>query len=506
MLSKIPFRIAGAAMLGTVALLGTNAANAAINLDADSKRDAAVTYAMETVTESVTGKDGRTYYMVSNAANSMDVSGMVGVGAVSGSVRTMTFTLHDMVFTSTSAPTVVIGASTAVVTDGACQTGGTAASRREGGQAGDNSVSFLVGGISSDTSDVVCLDFANLAVSANGGGVSMKVVDNLPPVAMHEVSYPGAVALEMAVMAESTPMSATALVADQYKTLGQGDDLAAMAAANMGNIMVSGMTEYHDAADDTDVVVADDLYTSVDTTARVGANTETAIAATESTVVFMGDFSLASSVTLDDDAMCVEETDTGTAQTGDLRMPMENDMRDTSRLRTQPLAAVGNNYLCIHVLAKDHRDAMAIDPAGPYKAMITFKGTPTDAKHPPMPMTVELGSIMRDGTNVRIPFITVNERHHQRIVIMNRGGDAFYDMSFMMEEGKTATPGMMASGTLPGGVVTVLSLRNDDVVSVEGGTRTAATLSVEAEEANISVSSVIHSPDTGNTDTVVLQP
>ena len=28
MLSKTPFRIAGAAMLGTVALLGTNAANA----------------------------------------------------------------------------------------------------------------------------------------------------------------------------------------------------------------------------------------------------------------------------------------------------------------------------------------------------------------------------------------------------------------------------------------------------------------------------------------------
>ena len=38
-----------------------------------------------------------------------------------------------------------------------------------------------------------------------------------------------------------------------------------------------------------------------------------------------------------------------------------------------------------------------------------------------------------------------------------------------------------------------------------GGTRTAASLSIEAEPDNISVSSVVHSPTTGNTDTVVIE-
>ena len=66
MSSRKPFGVVGAAMLGIVALLGTNAANAVLNLDTDT---GGVTYAKETLT--VTGSvtvAGETYYMVSGAS------------------------------------------------------------------------------------------------------------------------------------------------------------------------------------------------------------------------------------------------------------------------------------------------------------------------------------------------------------------------------------------------------------------------------------------------------
>ena len=531
MLSKIPFRIAGAAMLGTVALLGTNAANAAINLDATStvKRDPAITYAMETVTTMVTGKDGGTYYEVSNTNSSMDVYGKIGVGGVSGTVRTVTFTLHGMVFTADSAPALRVGVlDTQVVSDACATAAGAATSLRTGGAAGDSKVSFILDGTdvpARDATAIACLDVAELAVSANGGGVSMKVADNLADPAMHESTYPGAVGLSTALAATRTAMEAKTFVADKYKTLGAMSDTEGMAYATVGKVAVSMMTDYHAAGGtraDEDVTM-EDLFVASDTEAANDAARTTSIPSTESTVTFMGDFSFASMVTMDDDMDCMAADADGTADasppTGDLRMAEVNGVRDTTKLKPQPLGAMlgtlGNEdegvsmypgmYLCIHVLDKEHRDAMAIPEAGPYMAMFKFAGGTTDAKHPAMPMTLELGKITRDGTNVRIPFVTVNERHHQRIVIMNRGGEAFYDMTFMVEDGRTAMPGADASGMLPAGKVTVLSLRNDDVVTVDGGTRTSANLSIEAEPSNISVSTIIHSPDTGNTDTVVIQ-
>ena len=62
MLSRKPLGVVGAAMLGIMALLGTNAANAVIDLDGDDTDG--VTFAQETITSSLQGKDGTTYYVV----------------------------------------------------------------------------------------------------------------------------------------------------------------------------------------------------------------------------------------------------------------------------------------------------------------------------------------------------------------------------------------------------------------------------------------------------------
>ena len=72
MLSRKPLGVIGAAMLGIMALLMTNAANAVIGLDGDDT--GGVIFAQETITSSLEGRDGTTYYVVkggtgANSAN-----------------------------------------------------------------------------------------------------------------------------------------------------------------------------------------------------------------------------------------------------------------------------------------------------------------------------------------------------------------------------------------------------------------------------------------------------
>ena len=168
--------------------------------------------------------------------------------------------------------------------------------------------------------------------------------------------------------------------------------------------------------------------------------------------------------------------------------------------------AANSANLCIQVRDTDDPDAVEIpEVVDPYTVTTTYEVGTTDAAFKPMGKTSNLGRIDRDGTTVRFPYLTTNDRYHQRIVILNRGGMAEYRMSFMDEEGKMATPGMDALGMLAAKKTTVLSLRDDDVVMIEGGTRTSGTLIVEAQQGNISVATVLHNVSTGNTDTVVLK-
>ena len=73
MSSRKPFGVVGATMLGIMALLGTNAANAILDLDEDT---GGVTYAKETLTGigSVTVA-GETYYMVSGTGRHIGCDG-----------------------------------------------------------------------------------------------------------------------------------------------------------------------------------------------------------------------------------------------------------------------------------------------------------------------------------------------------------------------------------------------------------------------------------------------
>ena len=78
MLSRKPLGIVSVAILGIMALLGTNAANAVISLDGDDM--GGVTFAQETITSSLEGRDGATYYVVDGGVDELDVTAELGFG------------------------------------------------------------------------------------------------------------------------------------------------------------------------------------------------------------------------------------------------------------------------------------------------------------------------------------------------------------------------------------------------------------------------------------------
>ena len=125
-----------------------------------------------------------------------------------------------------------------------------------------------------------------------------------------------------------------------------------------------------------------------------------------------------------------------------------------------------------------------------YMASFDFAALNSDQVFSPADRTMALGRIKRDGTTVHIPYLTTHEGYNHRITLSNRSGTAAdYSFSFRPEGTVTAVPGMYATGTLAARETKVL--RATDVVTLEGGSRTAATVDVVANKTSIDVSSTL---------------
>ena len=205
-----------------------------------------------------------------------------------------------------------------------------------------------------------------------------------------------------------------------------------------------------------------------------------------STATFTGDFSFVTRAWLDPMPPAVPSRD--------LRMDMDEETmtRDTTRLKTQSVAYLNANpNLCIMVLPATDEMAVAIPATAPYmveKTIVLNQENFSASKFVPMPAPAPLGAIMRNGTTVHIPYITQFANYNQRIVIVNRGAEAAYSMSFMSEDRVMVTPGAAAEGTLAAGATTYLGLLHGDVVTIEGSpNRASATLIVESEPTYIDV-------------------
>ena len=144
-------------------------------------------------------------------------------------------------------------------------------------------------------------------------------------------------------------------------------------------------------------------------------------------------------------------------------------------------------------------------PEGDYTIAVDYEGLPNRA-FPPLDLAeTVIGRIRREGTRVQIPYLTTFSGYRQKVVIVNRSTrPVSYTFKFVAEDGVTATPGAMAEGVVPAQDRAVLKAA--DIVSLEGKTRTAATLIMAAENGTVDVATTTVNMEDKGTDTVVLEP
>lgn len=156
-------------------------------------------------------------------------------------------------------------------------------------------------------------------------------------------------------------------------------------------------------------------------------------------------------------------------------------------------------HLCLAVKA----DNDVPIPSGSYSIDFNFAAASAVPRpFPPVgPADVAFGTIVHDGTTVEIPYLTTYEGYRQRIVIVNRGKkDVGYKLTLMTEDGTTADPGVL-EGMAIGGGQTVIKVW--EKVTLEGTTtRAAATLTLVSNPGNISVVTTQVNNMDQSTDTV----
>ena len=500
MLSKTPFRIAGAAMLGTVALLGTNAAYAAIKIN---DGDDPATYAKETVVDTgAIDQDGTKYY---NLMKEHTLRASLGVGARAADDWSVAFTFTGMVLSEPFVGTALEVCEAPDTTqdppedinDSACSPFSTAPTVISGGGKGHDNATFLITNQAVSAQQGVELT-AKFAISGDSADAAM-VVTNITLASLQlgtftaDESRSGVIKLASAIDETTTATDVTTTVASSFKQfMGDTTDDDDMSVANVGSFMVSFKTEHLNASNATDADNVNGLDDLVDTSSTTGASPRP-----NSTVTFMGDFSFASNVHVDAADTCATAADVE----DDLLMRDEDDMVSDTTM-TMPVNVMefaSAKFLCITVDTSDEDADVRIMATDPYMAVASYKQV-TDRAFEPMGADNKLGRIERDGTTVHIPYMTTAEMYNHRIVLSNRGSiDADFSIEFRPESG------VMASDTYEGTLEknSTVTMKAIDVVTLTGGSRTAATITLEATPMNIDVTSVIVNKDSGDTDTVV---
>jgi hypothetical protein len=180
----------------------------------------------------------------------------------------------------------------------------------------------------------------------------------------------------------------------------------------------------------------------------------------------------------------------------EIRKPSEDD-RTVLTDETRPMAAgefATAKDLCVAV---DGETAIPI--TGAYTVTTEYKG-PALNMFPPVGATHQLAAIGRSGSTFRIPFLTVNARHNQRINIVNRGSATTYTLGELATIGDSVNALPAASGELPQGQMV---LKVSDIIEVMGAAmRASGTLSMPAPASSIDVSIDIVNRDNGTIDTV----
>ena len=486
------FGIAAAATLGSAAMLGSTAANAQINLDAmaTAKANPSVTYARETLKDKV-DTDSMYYVVNGKALNVTTTLGAAGVGRDDDNLI-ITFQLEGMVF------------NTALMGGSLTGSGLSNVALASGGMKNDDMAIYTATKGNANADTMVTLAISDLGIMSDGSGSVSAAIVNLEQrdlltgivtdAGTKTASYSGAVAIASGVKPNASPMNLEAKVSSSFQNFGM--DTATPPAPVLKGTLGSFMVELADPApmNAADGNAVGSLGVLV---ATVGMGDE-APGNNDSSVTIMGDFSFVEKAWLDDSNECSKDD-------RDLLIRDPNDatmVTDNTKLQVRSLAYVNaNSNLCIMVPAHTDEMPVSIPATGPYMAMVMYKaGTamgmmlPADASH-------DLGKIMRDGTTVRLPYLSTNDKFNQRLRMVNRSSnDARYELEF---HGAGDEPGMDATGTLDPNSITVLSLRTHDVVTAGNGNNTSGTLIIEAQKGMVDVATVQVNRETGGTDTVL---
>lgn len=139
--------------------------------------------------------------------------------------------------------------------------------------------------------------------------------------------------------------------------------------------------------------------------------------------------------------------------------------------------AIGERTLCVTARAASDSVSVSRIPEATYSATVKFSDAREYHLLPGSTVYTNFGRIMRNGTTVQLPLLSTYENYNDRIIIVNRANHpANYDLTFHTARDVRAIPRAMASGTLAAKTTTYLRAR--DVVKLNGGTLTAATLSL----------------------------
>lgn len=329
----------------------------------------------------------------------------------------------------------------------------------------------------------ITLDLGDIAISPSAP-VSVKMTITTPTLGgdPHDASYRSAIVVAKALSVKASPKTPISAVAHGFKRF----KAEAATVGDLGAITIKAMP-YQKALDGADVASISDLIApGVAASGNDGAS--------GSLLGIEGSLSFATGLSLEPAGACPDAPTTG-------NLVMRNEDMEIQPIEV-PLVMndIGSltydRELCIYVREPDDMDAVAIPATSPYMAVLDFAARDDDQLSPPADRTLDLGRIMRDGTTVHIPYLTTYEDYNQRITLSNRSATpAGYEFSFRPEMGVTYRPGVNATGMLAAGETRVL--RAMDLVTLIGGNRTAATVTVVAQPTDIDISSTLVDLNTG---------
>ena len=279
---------------------------------------------------------------------------------------------------------------------------------------------------------------------------------------------------------EVTPGVATATVASRFTRL------AAAGANTLGTLAIEvgdDRRNYGHYAPTVNSLLEPDVVNDLADIAKPGA-----AAGTGSLVTLRGDFSVGSFY-----ANTAASASCGTT-------PLTTTANDKALDKVTVAAAEGITSHCVDVPATNTAEI----PEGEYTVEVDYEALPNRA-FPPLDLAATtIGTIRWEGTRVQIPYLTTFSGYTQRVVIVNRNKKPVsYAFKFTAEDGVAAMPGEAAEGMVPAQGRAVL--KATDIVSLEGKTRTAATLDIVAASGSVDVATTQVNMNDKGTDTVLLK-